>query len=418
MATLHSQTLEETGNRTMTTMPRRRVLQQLLSAAALAPISTLSFGAAAAPTQSRRLVLVILRGGLDGLGAVPAPGDPSFADARGPLANFLSPPLPLGIAGGPFALHPSLSELHAMYVQGEALVVHATGLPYRDRSHFDAQQVLESGGVQPYQLSTGWLARALAPAHQRGIALNTTVPLVLRGSGEVDTWAPSALPDPSADLISRIERLYAQDADLARALARARGLRQDASMAGAMGAAAPGGARSAAIELARKAGEFIAQPNGPQVAVLEMNGWDTHANQAAPQGALANSLRTLDAALAALKQALSAPQAQGAWSRTVVAVVTEFGREVAVNGTLGTDHGSGGAAFVLGGAVRGGRVIADWPGLAKPDRHEGRDLRITTDLRAVMRGLLHDHLHVASSALDNDVFPGSAGLNMPDLVRS
>lgn len=398
-----------------TATSRRRFVQALLSAAALAPMATLSFGAPATPTQSRRLVLVILRGGMDGLSAVPVPGDASFAEARGSLARYATPALPLG---GLFALHPSLSELHAMYGQGEALFVHAVGLPYRDRSHFDAQQVLESGGAQPYQLTTGWLARALAPTHQRGMALNTAVPLVLRGPGEVDTWAPSRLPDPSADLVARIERLYAQDADLARALERARSLRQDAGMAGAAGAmAGAGGARNAAIELAHKAGEFIAQPSGPQVAVLEMNGWDTHANQAAPQGALASNLRTLDASLAALKQVLSTPEAQGAWSRTVVAVVTEFGREVAINGTMGTDHGSGGAAFLLGGAVRGGRVMADWPGVAKQDRYEGRDLRITTDLRAVMRSLLHDHLQIATAALDKDVFPGSAALKTPDLIR-
>jgi uncharacterized protein (DUF1501 family) len=400
---------------THTTLPRRRFVQQMLSAAALAPTVSLSFAAPAGTANPRRLVLVVLRGGLDGLGAVPAIGDPTFAEARGALARFAAPPLPLDAL---HALHPSLSELHVMHGRGELAVVHATGLPYRERSHFDAQQVLESGGAQPHLLSTGWLARALASTGQRGLALNTAVPLVLRGPGAIDTWAPSVLPEPSMDLVARLERLYASDATLAQALARARGLRQDAemgAMASAMGGA--GGGRQGAVALARKAAEFIASPGGPQVAVLEMNGWDTHANQAAPQGALANNLRTLDASLAAMREVLAAPSAGGAWGRTVIVVVTEFGREVAINGTLGTDHGSGGAAFVLGGAVRGGRVLSDWPGLAKADRFEGRDLRITTDLRAVLRSVLHDQLQVSTAALDREVFPGSAALPRLELLR-
>lgn len=404
---------------TPATLPRRRFVQQMLSAAALAPAVSLSLAAPAGKDNPRRLVLVVLRGGLDGLGAVPAIGDPSFAPARGALAQFAAPPLPLT---GLHALHPNLSELHAMYGRGELAVLHATGLPYRERSHFDAQQVLESGGAQPHLLSTGWLARALAATGQRGMALNTAVPLVLRGAGEIDTWAPSALPEPSMDLVARLEHLYAGDAALAQALARARGLRQDAEMgamasSGRVGPGGAGGGRNGAIALARKAAEFIASPGGPQVAVLEMNGWDSHANQAAPQGALANNLRTLDASLAAMREVLAAPSAGGAWGRTAIVVVTEFGREVAINGTMGTDHGSGGAAFVLGGAVHGGRVLADWPGLAKADRFEGRDLRITIDLRALLRGLLHDHLQVATAALDHEVFPGSARLPKLDLLR-
>jgi uncharacterized protein (DUF1501 family) len=179
-------------------------------------------------------------------------------------------------------------------------------------------------------------------------------------------------------------------------------------MAGGMGR----GGRGAAVLLARKAAEFLQR--GSQVAVLEMAGWDSHANQAAPQGATSNNLRTLDALLAALRDGL---QAGGTWQRTAVLVATEFGREVAVNGTQGTDHGSGGAAFVLGGAVRGGRVLADWPGLAKKDRADGRDLRTTTDLRAALRPLLHEHLQVARSTLDATVLPGSSGLPALDLLR-
>lgn len=397
---------------------RRHLVRATLAASALAPWSTLSLSQPEARADAPRFVFVILRGGLDGLTAVPAIGDPAFAEARGVLGQFASPALPLT---GPFALHPLLPQLHAMYGRGEMAVVHATGLPYRERSHFDAQQVLESGGTRPYELPTGWLARALAAAGggqpMKAVALETAVPLVLRGPAEVDTWAPSNLPEPATDLVARLEAMYRSDPALAQALARARGLRETPGMAanpaaGGMAGALGGGGR-AAVTLATKAAEFLQR--GSQVAVLEMGGWDSHTNQAAERGATSNNLRALDAAMAALREGLLPARL---WSRTVVVVATEFGREVAVNGNLGTDHGSGGAAFVLGGAVHGGRVIADWPGLAKKDRFEGRDLRITTDLRAVMRAALGDHLGVPRAALDAVVLPGTASLPTLSLLRA
>ena len=401
--------------------------RHLLLGAALAPFTGLGLAAApaAAHPAAPRFVFLILRGGMDGLIAVPPVGDPSFAGARGPRALFDGTPLKLDNS---FALNPLLPQLHAMYGQGELAVVQATGLPYRERSHFDAQQVLESGGSQPHELATGWLGRALAAASDgpggtagglKAVALETAVPLVLRGPTEVDTWAPSALPDPSADLVARLEAMYRNDPALAQALARARGLREEPGMGAnppAMGGAGGGGnqaGRKAAVGLASKAAEFL--QHGSQVAVLEMGGWDSHVNAANANGALSNNLRTLDATLAALREGLLPG---GLWKRSVVLVATEFGREVAVNGNAGADHGTGGAAFVLGGAVHGGRVIADWPGLAKKDRFEGRDLRITTDLRAVVRSVLADHLRVPRAALDHSVLPGSAGLAKLDLLRA
>lgn len=362
-----------------------------------------------------RFVFVLLRGGMDGLGAVPAVGDPEFAAARGALADFSAfGAAPLALPGTPFALHPHLGALHAMYQRGEVAVVHATGLAYRERSHFDAQQVLESGGSKPYELATGWLGRALAAQGQAprfsGLALTTAVPLVLRGSERVDTWAPSALPEPTPDLVARLEMLYAGDAGLREALARAKGLREQPGMTAGIGN--PQG-RNAVLALVRKAGEMLAASPGPRIAVLELGGWDTHANQANPNGALANNLRTLDAGLAALRESLG-----HAWHRSVVLVATEFGREVAINGTMGTDHGSGGAAFVLGGAVAGGRVITDWPGLAKANRFEGRDLRVTTDLRALMKGVLADHLTIANHAIERTVLPGSGEIKAISLLRA
>jgi uncharacterized protein (DUF1501 family) len=378
--------------------------RSLLTTLAALPWATLSL-AATPSTDDRRFVLIVLRGGLDGLSAVPVPGDPAFAESRGALGRFDSPALPLQ---GPFALHPNLPGLHALYGRGEMLVVHATGLPYRERSHFDAQQMLESGGSRPHEVDDGWLGRALAATGGGAIGLATAVPLALRGGGHrIDTWAPSALPDPDADLVQRLSRLYAGDATLGQALERARMLHADpmpSAMAGNDGS-------GPATGLATKAAEFLSRPGGPGTAVLELGGWDTHANQAAPQGALARNLTRLDGMVAALRTGLAAR-----WSRSVVLVVTEFGRQVAINGTQGTDHGSGGVALLAGGAVRGGRVLADWPGLAPAQRFEGRDLKTTTDLRALLHGLLYDHLQVPRAVLDKTVLPGVAA-PLKDLVK-
>ena len=435
------------------TLTSRRQWLRALAATGLgvaAPLAGLSLAGAAKP-GGPRLVLVLLRGGLDGLSMVPAVGDPAFADARGALGRFASPALPLDSL---MALHPALGGLHRLYTQQELLVVHATGLPYRDRSHFDAQQVLESGGAKPFALDTGWLGRALAEAGQKGLALQTAVPLVLRGHADIDTWAPSTRPDPAPDLIARLERLYASDPALSQALARARDLRLDGAMArsaspaisppaaaglGAMvkpampampampaipgmaatdaNATPPAPGRPLVLALARQAAKFLSLPEGPQAAVLSLGGWDTHANQAGETGPLVNNLGTLEAALLALREGLSAPGAAEAWRRTVVLVVTEFGRTVAINGTQGTDHGTGGAALLLGGAVRGGRVLTDWPGLAPAQRNEGRDLRVTTDVRAIFRSLLIDHLGLPSARVGQLILPGTAALAALPLLR-
>jgi uncharacterized protein (DUF1501 family) len=410
-------------------LTRRRWLGAAVGTA-LAPWWSMALAGSARDSRDARFVFVVLRGGLDGLAAAPAVGDPAFAAARGQLGQFGAPPLALNDL---VSLHPNLTQLHGLYRSGEMALVHAVGLPYRERSHFDAQQILESGGARPYELHTGWLARALAATQRRGVALNTAVPLLLRGADQVDSWAPSSLPEPTADLVARIQAMYRNDAPLHSALARARDLREegkqaDASMAAMSSPNAPamaaGVPRPAAPQqaqaLARKAAELLTRPGGSTVAVLEMGGWDSHANQAAPQGALTNNLRSLDQLIGTLRDGLAQPMgdAPEVWSRTVVVVASEFGREVAINGTLGTDHGTGGMALVLGGAVHGGRVLADWPGLAKEQRFEGRDLRITTDLRAVLRPILREHLGVSSAALNRQVLPGSQGLKELDLLRT
>ena len=333
---------------------RRQVVGSMLAFGALGPLARLSM-AATQQAGANRLVFVILRGGMDGLYAVPAIGDSSFAAVRGVLAEYARPPLALS---GLFALHPDLVELHAMYGRNELAVVHAVGLPhYRGRSHFDAQNMLETGGELPFALSSGWLGRALGNK-VHAIGLSTTTPLALRGADNVDTWSPSTLPMPNLDLLDRLEQMYQEDPALAAALMRAKALRYGVSNEGMVDNGMMNGTTTSTnlATLASRAAEFLSRPDGPRVAMLEHDGWDSHGKENDPEGPIAHQMSKLDGALGALREGL---QKGGAWGQTMVIVATEFGREVAVNGTGGTDHGSGGAAFVLGGAIKGGRVLGE-----------------------------------------------------------
>lgn len=354
------------------------------------------------------LVVVILRGALDGLSAVPPYGDPDYHNARGPIA-IAGPGESKGALDldGFFGLHPAMPLLHERYRAGELLVVHAAASAYRERSHFDGQNVLENGGERPSGTASGWLNRALGALPGRGVeglALGQNVPLILRGPVPVGSWAPSALPEAEPDLLTRLRDLYSDDATLGARLEEA--TRMDAlasdegSGGGAMGAP-KGGGIGRLKTIAETAGHMIAAPDGPRIAVLDAQGWDTHAGEGAAEGQLAGRLGGLDQVLDALRTGLDTE-----WSRTAVLICTEFGRTVQVNGTGGTDHGTGAAAFLLGGAVRGGRVLADWPGLAARHRYEGRDLKPTTDLRSLAKGILRDHLGLPETKLA-EVFPGS-----------
>ncbi len=405
-------------------LTRRTLLRAAVAGLALLPMARLSV-AAAPPgrggSSGRRFVWILLRGGLDGLWAVPAPGDPAFAEARGALGTYAQAPLKLDET---FALHPALTAAHGLFTSKQLAVVHAVSSPYRERSHFDAQQVIESGGTRPFTLDTGWLGRALQQSTRRALALAPAAPLSLRGAREVETWSPSLLDGPDDDLIVRLSRLYAGDPMLAEALGQARRELERAQSAQvaeaeAMGAEpeaagamdAPGKARKRAalrgdpVVLAERCVEFFDAADGPTVAMLELSGWDSHAQQAAENGRLTRNLKALDATLGALATGLG-----DRLDETVVVVASEFGRAVHANGTLGTDHGTGGVCFVMGGGVRGGRVHGDWPGLAPPALYEGRDLKPTTDLRAVLKAALHRQLGLARPALDAEVFPESAAV--------
>jgi uncharacterized protein (DUF1501 family) len=387
-------------------MPTRR---QILGAMAVLPLAGVTFPSWAAPGGGERLVVVILRGGLDGLSAVQPHADPDFARVRGPLA--LGAPDGLLDLDGTFGLHPSLARLHGLYRKGEAAVLHATTTPYRDRSHFSGQDTLENGTTSATGARDGWLARAL-PMVRPGsdaIAVSESVPYLLRGAKRVASWAPASRRPVDEDTMARLTLLYAEDPLFAGALDEA--LQADA-LSGKPGRAKTDGPPPDRFSvLMDSAARFLAKPDGPRVAVVNMGGWDTHTNQNAR---LTRLLGSLDSGLDTLCTTLG-----DAWRRTAVLVVTEFGRTVAINGTKGTDHGTGGIALLAGGAIKGGRVIADWPGLAQASLLDGRDLRPTLDLRAAAKGLLHDHLRIATSALDTTVFPESGGVRpLQGLIRA
>lgn len=385
---------------------RRSLLLGLGAGLALGP-ARVAFGQAGGDA---RLCVVLLRGAMDGLSAVPAYGDASFTTLRGALA-LPEPGRDGGVLdlGGRFGLHPRLVNLHGLYRDQQALVVHAVAGPWRTRSHFDAQDALEAGSAQ--RMDSGWLNRALAalPAARghgarTGLAVGTDVPLLMRGPTPVANFAPQAPRAPEPDLYARIAALSAGDPVIGPAIAQ--GLRERGYVTAAIGEAAVmqrgGGGRGALAQLATATGRLLAAPDGPRVAAFELGGWDTHAGQATR---LPGPLGALDDGIAALREGLG----EAAWRRTAVLVVTEFGRTVRINGTGGTDHGTGGVAFVLGGAVAGGRVAGTWPGLAQGQLLEGRDLAPTTDLRALAKGLLRDHLRLPPQAVAR-AFPGSEGV--------
>ena len=342
--------------------------------------------------QEQRLVVIMLRGALDGLAAVPAYGDGAWSALRGDAdaMDAKASPQPSALRlDGIFGLHPSLTHLHAWYGRNELLVVHATASPYRERSHFDAQQLLESGGDKPFALNTGWLGRALQTTGRPAIALAAAMPLALRGADGASTWTPDRRKDTDQDLMARVGQMYRDDPQLAAAFGQAMG-QQDMAM-GADGDAGFSG-------LAKQAGIFLADPKGPRVAWLEVGGWDTHTNQSAR---LTRLLTSLNDGLGALRTGLGAH-----WAHTTALIMTEFGRSAAYNGTGGTDHGTGGVAFLAGGNVAGGKVLCDWPGLAKGQLLDGRDLKPTIDLRSVIAPVVQHQFALSIAQLQTVVLPG------------
>jgi len=375
--------------------------------------ATIPRWASAAGARDPRLIVIILRGALDGLSACAPIGDPSYADLHGALA--------LGWDGAHaalrlddfFGLNPAMTNFARLYAAKQALVVHAAATNYRERSHFDGQDVLESGMPGPGRVDSGWLNRAVAalPAGERvgapkALAVGATAPLVIRGPAPILGWASSGLATPSDDLIARVMDLYGRvDPPLAQSLQAGLDADRLANRQG-MDALRPGGDVALAMRKAAEgAARLMATNDGPRVGALAFDGWDTHANEGGATGRLAQLLGGLDGAFATFESELG-----DRWKDTVVVAVTEFGRTARINGTVGTDHGTGTVAFLAGGAVAGGRMVADWPGLKVGDLYQQRDLKPTTDLRAALKGVLADHLGLSAEALARSVFPDTLGV--------
>lgn len=340
---------------------------------------------------SRRFVFIIQRGAADGLSILGPTGDPQHSTLRESFDQDLAGGTKLGSF---FTLHPALSEMAKMYGERQALFVHAVASPYRDRSHFDGQNVLETGGTSAYQLKDGWLNRLLGllpTGDSRALALSDTVPMALRGNNQVSSYAPSRLPGPSDDLLQRVSAMYERDGQLHGLWSEALATRMTA------GDVQGGGQNGSAI--GGVAAKLLAGDSGARIGMIETNGWDTHSGQ---RGRLAAQLRNLDGIVGALKAGLGAD-----WNNTLVIVATEFGRTVRPNGTGGTDHGEASLAMLLGGAVAGGKVIADWPGLSTAALYEGRDLKPTTDLDSLIAGALAQHYRLEPSRVAATLFPES-----------
>jgi uncharacterized protein (DUF1501 family) len=365
-----------------------------------------------------RFLAIILRGALDGLATVAPVGDPDWVALRGDNALTLQSKTPALGLNDFFALNPAMPNLHHMFQANEAIIVHACATPYRERSHFDGQDLLESGLPKPAPSDSGWLNRALAglvpggrvdPKGSRVFAVGPVTPLVARGPAPVLSWSPQQVMPASDDTLARLLDLYRHsDVKLASVLednSKLTAIEHSGDMAKKPGGPGAAQVRAYFSEAAGNAAKFLAQPDGPRVGALALDGWDTHVNEGIANGRLSQLLGSLDDALAAVKTNMGP-----SWQDTIVVLATEFGRTAHINGTDGTDHGTATVALLVGGALKGGRIIADWPGLKSANLYENRDLKPTTDLRAVIKGVLKDHLRADDRVLAQNVFPGSDGV--------
>ncbi len=370
-------------------------------AAAVGMSAMLPFPSFAKTRSENIFIWVSLRGAMDGLNVVVPYADSDYLSLRPSIGLKQSQLLRLDSF---FGLHPSLKNCHQWYENKELSFVHACSTAYRERSHFDGQKILENGTSDPYN-KEGWLNRLLSLSSEKydGIAIDSGLPLIMQGESSVASWYPNRLKtrDKQTELL---EELFQSDQMLS---ANFESVMKIDELVGDQGVG------KQFKSLMSKTGDILSADSGPNIAALELGGWDTHANQGSVNGRLSNQLKTLDEGLAALKESLGSR-----WNNTVIIAASEFGRTAKENGTKGTDHGTGNVILVAGGAMVnkesglsssdafGGQVIASWPGLGPKDLYQGRDLKPTTDMRGVIKGVLGEHLSINTEQL-NTIFPDS-----------
>lgn len=374
----------------MTTLSRRNFM--LGTACSMAAHPLMSRASFASVPSDNRLVVIILRGAMDGLDVVRPVGAPEFESYRkGLLEGTLQ-------TGGFFGFHPKLEPLMPMWQDGDLSFIHATSTPYRDtRSHFDGQDMLETGGANGIE-NDGWLNRALAQipgaAPETAISVGRAPSLILKGNAPSLSWAPDADLDLSGQAQRLLEMIYHDDPLFRDSLELAGLLSQDETMGNNSV-----GKLTKTIRSTRELAEYTALRllDETRIASFSITGWDTHRSQDSsitkPLERLADVLLTLKADLGPV------------WGKTTVLAMTEFGRTARVNGGGGTDHGTGGAAVLAGGTLRGGHVFGKWPGLAEADLYKNRDLMPTSDVRAHAGWLLHSLFGLEKSVIETAVFP-------------
>ncbi|MEY3446650.1 MAG: hypothetical protein RIR45_1405 [Pseudomonadota bacterium] len=347
---------------------------------------------ATATAGQRRLLVLMLRGAMDGLTALPPIGDPALRSIRG---NLVPEKL---LQGSPFfGVHPALPTFAALLEQGQALAVHATGFAYKGRSHFEGQDIMQSGVVKAYTSASGWLGRAMERANLgNGVAISIPMPLILRGDSRSETQFPNWMQTPPESTYALVRELWSKDADLSLLGQRLVEGRQK------MGMSQPTGGnfeqRKSPAGLAREAALRMLPADGPMVGLIDFDGFDTHASQGAAEGSHASKLKMVDEVIKAFRETMGAR-----WADSLVLTVTEFGRTAAENGTTGTDHGWGSCILAAGGLVQPAGIVADWPGLDKAQLFEGRDLAVTVDAAAVYAEALQTVFGLSADQIQDGV---------------
>ncbi len=348
--------------------------------------------AASPAAGQRRLLVLLLRGAMDGLTAIPPIGDPTLRLIRGNLVPAkLLPGTPF------FAVHPALPTFASLLAQGQALAVHATGFAYRGRSHFEGQDIMQTGVAKAYTSASGWLGRAMDRANLgNGVAISIPMPLILRGDARSETQFPNWMPTPSDATYALVRELWRTDPDLHPLGQRwVEGRQKADAMLPVSGNFEQ---RKSPAGLAREAALRMLPSDGPMVGLIDFDGFDTHASQGAAEGTHATKLKMVDDAIKAFRETLGAR-----WADALVLTVTEFGRTAAENGTTGTDHGWGSCILAAGGLVKPAGVVADWPGLEKAQLFEGRDLAVTVDAAAVYAQALQTIFGLTPDQIQNGV---------------